>query len=144
MSAQTACSRDDPVPKSGPATRTVAPSYCGWLATNSGSLRHAAKRPSSKPVRVTRLRYTAGMIWSVSTLLRRRGRAVPVWVVKLSMINSSLQVGRRAQRAVHRGRRGDQWRHQVGPAALALATFEGPVGGRGGALAGGELVGVHA
>ena len=28
-SAQTACSRDDPVPKFGPATRTVAPAYSG-------------------------------------------------------------------------------------------------------------------
>jgi hypothetical protein len=26
------------------------------------------------------------MIWSVSTLLRRSGSAVPVWVVKASMI----------------------------------------------------------
>jgi hypothetical protein len=33
-----------------------------WFKTNSGSLRQAAKRPSSKPLRVTRLRYTAGMI----------------------------------------------------------------------------------
>ena len=40
------------MPKSGPAMSTVAPSYCGWLATNSGSLRQAANRPSSKPVRL--------------------------------------------------------------------------------------------
>src|SRR3546814_4325659 len=54
--SQTACSREDPVPKSGPATRTEAEEYSGLLRTNSGSLRQAAKRPSSKPVRVTRLR----------------------------------------------------------------------------------------
>jgi hypothetical protein len=29
------------------------------------------------------------MIWSVSTLLRRSGSAVPVWVVKASMTRSS-------------------------------------------------------
>ena len=38
------------MPKSGPATRIVAPAYCGWLSTKSGSLRQAANSPSSKPV----------------------------------------------------------------------------------------------
>ena len=52
---------------------------------NDGSLRQAANRPSSKPVRVTRFRYTAGMIWSVSTLDRRSGTPIPVWVRKASM-----------------------------------------------------------
>src|SRR3954468_20391430 len=85
-SAHTACSREEPVPKSGPATRIEASAYCGRLSTNSGSFfRHATNRPSSNPVRVIRLRYSAGMIWSVSTLLRRSGAAVPVWVVKASM-----------------------------------------------------------
>src|SRR5450756_3110296 len=52
---------------------------------NPGSLRQAENRPSSKPDRVTRLRYTAGMIWSVSTLLRRSGVTMPVCVEKASM-----------------------------------------------------------
>ena len=55
-SAHTACSRLDPVPKSGPATRMLAPWYTGWLSTNSGSWRQAANSASSKPVLVTRLR----------------------------------------------------------------------------------------
>ena len=36
--------------------------------------------------RVTRLRYTAGMIWSVSTLLRRSGRPVQTWRVNFSIV----------------------------------------------------------
>ena len=44
------------VPKSGPATSTEPPAYASLLRTNPGSLRHAANRPSSNPVRVTRLR----------------------------------------------------------------------------------------
>ena len=56
ISAHTACSRDDPVPKSGPATSTVARAASGRLSTKSGSARQAANSPSSKPVRVTRLR----------------------------------------------------------------------------------------
>ena len=44
------------------------------FSTKSGSLsRQARNRPSSKPVRVIRLRYSAGMIWSVSTSERRSG-----------------------------------------------------------------------
>src|SRR3712207_7669644 len=35
------------------------------------------------------LRYTAGMIWSVSTLLRRSGTPTPVWVVNASMCQAS-------------------------------------------------------
>src|SRR3712207_8574923 len=83
-SAQQACSREEPVPKSGPATRIVASAYSGLLSTKSGSLvRQATNRPSSNPVRVIRFRYSAGMIWSVSTALRRSGAAVPVCVVKV-------------------------------------------------------------
>src|SRR4051794_17750878 len=93
-SAQLACSREEPVPKSGPATRIEAPAYCGWSSTKSGSfLRQAANRPSSNPVRVIRFRYSAGMIWSVSTLVRRSGTAVPVWVVKASMAQLSRSAG---------------------------------------------------
>ena len=91
-SAQTACSRDEPVPKSGPATRMLAPSRAGSFRTNDGSSRQAANRPFSKPVRLTCLSQTAGMIWSVSTLLRRSGRARPVCVVNASMTNDSLTI----------------------------------------------------
>ena len=62
--------------------------YASSLRTNVGSLRQAAKRPSSKPVRVMRLRYTAGMIWSVSTLLWRSGTPMPVCLVNFSMVLS--------------------------------------------------------
>ena len=56
ISAHTACSREDPVPKSEPATSTEPWLYGSTLRTNDGSARHEANRPSSNPVRVTRLR----------------------------------------------------------------------------------------
>src|SRR4051812_19258385 len=155
-SAQTACSREEPVPKSGPATRTEASAYCGWLSTKSGSLvRQATNRPSSKPVRVIRLRYSAGMIWSVSTLVRRSGAAVPVWVVKASIglrlpsgwwggWSHGLEVGGGGEVAGQRRRGGDGRGHQVRPAALALPALEIAVARRRRALARLELVGVHA
>src|SRR3712207_7950353 len=43
-SAQQACSREEPVPKSGPATRIDASAYCGWLSTKSGSFLRQATR----------------------------------------------------------------------------------------------------
>ena len=53
----------------------------------SGSpARQEANRASSKPVRVMRLRYTAGMIWSVSTALRRNGAPMPVCRMNLSTV----------------------------------------------------------
>lgn len=79
------------MPKSGPVTSTVPAAYGAWLSTNSGSLRHAANSPSSKPLRLTRLRYSAGMIWSVSTLLRLSGAPMPVWVVNFSMVKLLLR-----------------------------------------------------
>src|SRR6184192_2487205 len=109
----------------------VAPSYVGWLSTKSGSFaRQALNNPSSKPVRVTRFRYTAGMIWSVSTLLRRSGTARPVCVVKASISASALlrggdggQVGRGGQVTGDRGGGGDRRRHEVGAPALALTAL---------------------
>src|SRR4051794_17511462 len=125
MSAQTACSRELPVPKSGPATRTEPAAYAGSLRMKVSSLRQAAKRPSSKPDLVTRLRYSAGMIWSVSTLLRRSGTPVPVWVVKASMSGllrgeigdrrrERLKIGRAGEGPAHRGGGGDLGTDQVG------------------------------
>src|SRR3712207_3792052 len=155
-SAQQACSREEPVPKSGPATRTDASAYCGWLSTKSGSfLRQATNRPSSNPVRVIRFRYSAGMIWSVSTALRRSGAAVPVCVVKASMALRAPvrsdggrdggvgQVGGGGQLPGQRGGRGDRRGHQVGASALALPALEVAVAGRGRPLPRLELVGVH-
>src|SRR4051812_9081849 len=101
------------------------------------------------------------MIWSVSTLLRRSGSAVPVWVVNASMsapasaalgcadqraggLCGGLKVGRGAQGAPHRGRRGDERADQVRTPALALTSLEVAVRGRRGTLARGQLVGVHA
>src|SRR5690349_9037310 len=90
------------------------------------------------------------MIWSVSTLLRLSGIATPVWVVNLSMSETRFlrrdggEVGRRGERAAHGRRRRHGHRHEVGPAALALASLEVAVGGGGTALPRRQLVGVHA
>ena len=48
-------------------------------------LAHVMSQPGGHGVKKTRFRYTAGMIWSVSTLLRRRGTAWPVCRVNFSM-----------------------------------------------------------
>ena len=63
----------------------VAPCAAGWLSTKPGSSRQVANSPSPKPARLTRFRYSEGMIWSVSTLLRRSDTARPVCVVKGSI-----------------------------------------------------------
>src|SRR5688572_26556494 len=85
------------------------------------------------------------MIWSVSTSDRRSGTARPVWLWKLSTSSASQldEVGRAGERADDSGRGGDERRHQVGPAALALAALEIAVGRGGAALPRRELVGVH-
>src|SRR5699024_6274000 len=128
-----------------------------WWRTKSGLWRQPANRPSSKPVRVTRFRYTAGMIWSVSTLERISGAATPVWVWNFSMVwlpswvpwvnlwvtCSRLEVGGACKGALDGGGRCDLRGDQVGTATLALAALEVAVGGRCGALAGGQLVRVH-
>jgi hypothetical protein len=49
ISAHTACSREDPVPKSGPATRTDPAAYRGCVEDELRVLRQAAKSPSSNP-----------------------------------------------------------------------------------------------
>src|SRR5580693_2968532 len=85
------------------------------------------------------------MIWSVSTLVRRSGMALPVCVTNGSMmILVSLEVCGGGQAAGDRGRGGDDRRYQVGAAALALTALEVPVGGGGGALPRLQGVGVHA
>src|SRR3712207_9456878 len=137
-SAQQACSREEPTRRSSDLTRTDASAYCGWLSTKSGSfLRQATNRPSSNPVRVIRFRYSAGMIWSVSTALRRSGAAVPVCVVKASMALRAPvrsdggrdggvgQAGGGRQDLGQRGGRGEPGGDQVGASALALPAPEG-------------------
>src|SRR5688572_2536429 len=94
------------------------------------------------------------MIWSVSTAERFSGAAMPVWVVNFSMsglhglgrgvCRDRVEIARARQRAPHGGRGGDERRDQVRAAALALTAFEVAVAGRGAALPGCELIGVHA
>src|SRR4051794_11978139 len=85
------------------------------------------------------------MIWSVSTLPRRSGTPTPVWVVNASMARfpSVSEVCGAGEGAAQRGCRRHGRADQVGAAALALPSLEVAVGGRGAALTGGELVGVH-
>src|SRR5688572_31675407 len=85
MSAQGACSREEPQPKFLRARRIVAPLKRGWLSTNSRSLRHSAKRPSPKPVRLIEARYCFGMIWSVSTFARSSGTTTPFRTVNFTI-----------------------------------------------------------
>src|SRR5947207_3523904 len=84
------------------------------------------------------------MIWSVSTLDRRSGTAVPVWTVNFSMSVSAFQVGRCGEVAQHRRGGGDRRRDEMGTAALALPAFEVAVGRGGAALPRLERVRVHA
>src|SRR5690606_27151737 len=55
----------------------------------------------------------------------------------------SVEVGGRGERAGDGGGGGDGGRDEVGAAAAALPPLEVAVAGRGAALAGGQLVGVH-
>src|SRR5438477_6021721 len=138
--AHTACSREEPVPKLGPATRIVAPACSGRLRTKVGSARQAENSPSPKPVRSTLLSHSAGMIWSVSTSERSSGTAVPVTVLVGSMSVQLLWGGE----AAGDGRsRGDGRGHQVGAPAGALTALEVAVRRRCAALARAQLVGVH-
>src|SRR5690625_1044187 len=99
------------------------------------------------------------MIWSVSTLLRRSGTPMPVWVVKDALwcawsegvegqtkpgSADRREVGRGGQGATH-GRGGGHHRgDQVGAPDLALPTLEVAVGGGGRPLPRLQLVGIHA
>src|SRR5687767_6751445 len=83
------------------------------------------------------------MIWSVSTLLRRNGSAVPVWVSNLS-IRVSLKIGRSTEVSGDRRSRRHRRRDQVGPPTLALAPLEIAVRRRRRPLAGRKLIRVHA
>ena len=155
-SAQTACSRDEPTPKFGPAIRIVAPANSGRLRTKSGSFsRQDENKPTPKPVRSTRLSQSAGMIWSVSTSLRSSGSAVPVitrdwfhfplnrgWIRRrLGLEVTGLQA---SQTPNHRCRGGNRRRDEVSAAAVTLPALEVPVAGRGASLFRLELIRVHA
>ncbi len=48
MSAHTACSRDEPVPKLGPATRMVAPAYCGLVEHEVAVVAPSAEEPGAE------------------------------------------------------------------------------------------------
>src|ERR1039458_6739435 len=97
---------------------------------SSGSARQAANRPSANPMRLTRFRYSDGMIWSVSTLLRRSGLARPACVVKGSMVGvpSRLQVGGGGEAAGDRGGRGHLLKHQVAAETFALSALDAAAG----------------
>src|SRR4051794_6441854 len=86
------------------------------------------------------------MIWSVSTLLRRSGTPMPVWVVKASTsgLLDGFEVGGRAEGPADRRGGGHGNRDQMGPPALALPSLEVPIGRGRAALLWRELVGVHA
>src|SRR5688572_2941725 len=88
--AHTACSRDEPVPKLGPATRILAPAKRSSLSTKLRSSRHSENRPFSKPVRSTCLSQSEGMIWSVSTSDRSSGTARPLTIRTARMVSSLL------------------------------------------------------
>src|SRR5947207_16029253 len=93
-----------------------------------------------------RLRYWAGMIWSVSTSARLSGMARPRTCSNFCMAVSSV-LAKRAdidEMAGDGGGRGHLRADQVGAPAAALAAFEVAVGGGGAALAGEEDIGVHA
>src|SRR5829696_1723590 len=140
--AQTACSRDEPMPKLGPVTRMLAPANSGRLSTKSGSVsRQAEKQPTPNPVRSTRFSHEAGMIWSVSTSLRSNGAAVP----RITLIGSIAlpQFSRRRERSSDRrsGRHGR--RDKMRPPTRPLPAFEIPVRRRGASLARSQLVRIH-
>mmetsp|Transcript_4939 Transcript_4939/g.16491 ORF Transcript_4939/g.16491 Transcript_4939/m.16491 type:complete len:211 (+) Transcript_4939:630-1262(+) len=96
-----ACSRDEPHPKFGPATRIHASWYCGWLRTKSSFgraisgpivatstglwYRISAKAAKPSPVLLIVLRNSFGMIRSVSTFGMFSGAAAPRTTVKRGM-----------------------------------------------------------
>src|SRR3954447_22783911 len=118
--AHTACSRDEPTPNAGPATRIEAPWYCSWLSTKLRSSRHVENSPFSKPVRSTRLSHSAGMIWSVSTSLRFSGTPRP-WMISTVFMSQVLRGG---EVAGDRRGGGDGGGHQVRASTAALASLE--------------------
>src|SRR5688572_31550749 len=142
MSAQGACSREEPQPKFLRARRIVAPLKRGWLSTNSRSLRHSANRPWPKPVRLIEARYCFGMIWSVSTLARSSGTTRPFRTVNFSIRSAPASDVDEMSRDC-RGRR-HRRADEVRASARTLAALEVAVRGRGAALAGFQAVGVHA
>src|SRR5215207_10073970 len=85
------------------------------------------------------------MIWSVSTLLRVSGTAVPVKVVTSSTSGLDLrQVPRTGEGAADGGGSSHQRRHQVRASTGALPTLEVAIARRGTPLTGSQLIGVHA
>src|SRR5829696_2030979 len=87
------------------------------------------------------------MIWSVSTSLRSSGTAVPVIVLTgfiASLFAALVQIGRRRENACDRRRGRYGRRHQMRATAFALPSLKVAVAGRRAALAGRELIRVHA
>src|SRR3990172_9176051 len=94
-SAFGAPSRDEPQPKLRSANRISARVQGSLLRMKSGSglpserQRQPANSPSPMPVSDDRTRKRAGMIWSVSMLMRMSGAAMPVSLTNRSMLPSS-------------------------------------------------------
>src|SRR4051812_30744442 len=144
-SAQGACSREEPQPKLSPATSTEPSANSVRFSTKFGSFwRQRSKRNWPQPVRSIRLRWTAGMIWSVSTFVRYSGTTLPAWVVNLSTaLLLHLPVADVHEVAGNGGSGGHCRADQMCPAAPALPPLEVAVRGGGAALAGLEDVRVH-
>src|SRR5688572_26043816 len=82
------------------------------------------------------------MIWSVSTSLRLRGTTVPV--ILRTGSTGLPQIRRGGEHTGDGRRRSNRGGDEMCAPALALATFEVSIAGRGTALARFELIGIHA
>ena len=142
--AQTACSRDEPVPKFGPGDEDGRP---GVVRVVEDEVRARRATPRRARLRNPCARCASAIRSGLSGRCRRRsGRAgprVPVTIRTGSIAHAPRSAGV-AKRPSDRGGRGHGRRDEMGAAATALTALEVAVGGRGAALAGRELVGVHA
>src|SRR5579875_2357062 len=87
-------------------------------------------------------RKRAGIILSVSIFAAGSGAAIPVSVVNFSMVLEILP--HIDEPAGDRRRRGHGRRDEMRASSRSLPAFEIAIGGAGAALAGRELIGVHA
>src|SRR5262249_10118269 len=145
-----ACSRDEPQPKFFPASRMLAPAYCGAFRENVrlglpwASKRQSKNSTSPYPVRSVRFRNCLGMIWSVSTLSRSSTATIPVCVLKLCIILVLVLPATDVDKMTRHGgccRHGGA--HQVGATARTLATFKIAIAGGSAALTGLQPVSIH-
>ena len=147
--AHTACSRDEPTPNAGPATRMLARAYRSSLSTKLRSSFHVENRPLLEAGALDPLEPVGGddlVGVDVGALQRHPGAGDDVdglHRADLHVVSTCRQIGGCAERALHRGGGGDGGGDEVGAAAPALAAFEVAVARARRPLAGSELVGVH-